>query len=296
MQGDLEAQSSPQDEPEGSAAEPSEESASQSAATSSAADISATMNALIRGTLPPSPDDSTSKPDDDIADFFGSKPDGESAPSGDVKPDDGSAPGRRGAAAEIARLKAENERTQAELDALKPKPVDASAEAQRTARDREQRYRRLRDKPDTDQDWTSDDWDFVQSEKQKRAAVPELQQHYDAIVADDLKANEDAFNGWVSNFRRGLLADMATAADVPGVDFAAVKAAKTFAERDRILYDAGAASRATELKTLREENAQLKRERRGDVRVAVSGGRSSPGRTQDVNGFMNDLIRQGRPS
>lgn len=288
MQGDLEAQTSPQDEPGGSVAAPPEESASQTADTNGNA-FNATMNALIRGQLDDLPTDSTSKPDDNAAGSAGSDTDGESAPSGDVKPSDGQAPGRRGAAAEIARLNAE-------LDALRPKPVDPSAEAQKAASERETRYRRLRDKPDSDTDWTSEDWEFVQHEKNVRAVVPELQAHYDTIIADDLKAHQDAYNGWVDGFRKHVLSDMASAKDVPGVDFETVKAAKTFAERDRVMYDAGAASNAAEVRALRDENAQLRREARGGIRVATNGGRSSPGRTQDLNGFMNELIRQGRPS
>lgn len=288
MQGDLEAQNNPQNEPEGSVAEPSEESASQGTDAGISPEGNAFMNALLRGALPPS---SSSNPDDDAADNNGSDADGKPAPTGDVNPVDGKPLGRRGAAAEIARLKAENERAQAELDALKPKPVDPAEVARTASREREQRFRRLRDKPDSDVDWTNEDWQFVQDEKQKRAIVPELQAHYDAIVADDLKANEDTFNSWVAGFRKHVTSDMATAADVPGVDFEVAKAAKTFAERDRIMYDAGAASSAAEVKSLREELAQTRRELRGQTRVAMPAGRSSPGRIQDANGFMNDLIR-----
>ena len=261
---------------------------------SSAAQIDATMNAFLRGGAQPSV---ASKPDDaDADDDLDSTVDGVSAPTtGDVKPTDAQAPirGRRGAAAEIARLAAENAKLQTEVETYRPKPVDASAEAQKAAVDREQRYRRLLHKPDTDTDWTGDDWHWLQTEKQTRAMVPELQQHYDQIIADDLKSHQDSYNGWVKSFRQHVANDMASARDLPGVDIAAAQAATTFAERDRIIYAAGVARSADEVQKLRAELTEARRDLAGSIRTPLAGGRSSLGRGQNVDDVMNDWIRRG---
>lgn len=276
--------------PDAPEAPPSSSEESASPPAQDEAQVSATMNALLRGVIPGG---SASNPDADDESDAG----GESAPPGDVNPSDAAAAGklgRRGAAAEISRLAAENARLNAALETLQPKVSDPTDEAQKAAVEREQRYRRLLVKPDNDNDWTSDDWDFLASEKQRRALVPELQQQYEAVLADDLKAHRDAYDGWVSGFKRAFLDDLASAKDVPGVDFEAVQKSKSFAERDRLMYTAGRAQLEPENKTLREENAQLKRELYGVPSGVLNGGRSAAGRTFNENTFMNTLLRGGR--
>lgn len=252
---------------------------------------SAHMNALLRGALP-ADRDSASKPttDEDNADTAGQ--DGASAPTGDVKPSE--TPGRRGAAAEIAHLRAENARLQKAYEEANPPPPDASEEARAKAIETETRFRRLLVKPESDSDWTHEDIAFLEGEKQRRALVPELSQHYEAVIEADRQALAQEHEAKVAGFWAHVRADMASARDVPGVDFEAVKAARTFAERDRLMYAAGQAASEPELKKLREENADLRRDLFGAVRAPVQGGRSAPGRTFSENDYMNTLLRGGR--
>lgn len=280
-------------------AEETPPAASEESASPPSDDISpesrAQMNALIRGGVGRL--DSTSKPDAAEASADAAEtPDGESAPAGDVKPSDAAAlgPGRRGAAAEIDRLKAENERLTKALDAANPPPPDASEEARKAALETESRFRRLLMKPESDADWTPDDISFLETEKQRRAVAPELQQHYDTVLEADRASLQKLYDDTVNGFWAHVRSDMASAKDVPGVDYDAVKSARTFAERDRLMYAAGAASHEPELKKLREENADLRRDLFGATRAPMSGGRSSPGRAYSENEYMNRLLRGGR--
>lgn len=273
----------------------SEESASSSSEATTA-QSNAFMNAMLRGQLAEITDPASKSDTADADDDADSESDGVSASSGDVKPSDAptQGKGRRGSAAEISRLAAENARLQQTLEQLQPKLPDASEEARTAAIEAENRYRRLLVKPDSDYDWTHDDIQFLADEKQKRALVPELRRHYDTVLEADLKARETEFASKHQGFQQYVLQGMAAVKDLPGVDFDAVKAAPDFVARERLIYAAGAASNESEIKSLRDENAQLKREMLGSTRAPLNGGRSSPGRTYDPNDVMNTLIRGGR--
>jgi hypothetical protein len=267
---------------------PSEESASpqeQPAAPESGFDI----EAFIRGRAAGVPQGSSSNPDGVVPTAeLSETPDGESTPDlGDVNPSaQAQKLGRRGAAARIAELEAENARLQKAYEEANPPPPDASEEARAAIRDRESRYRRLRDKPESDTDWTNEDYEFLETERKRRAVVPELQQHYETVLADDLAAHRQRYDGWVTGFQQALLADLATARDVPGVDFEAVKAAKSFAERDRLMWAAGNAQREAENRALRTENEQLRRDLLGSVTVPPSGGRSGMADGFDIDTWI----------
>lgn len=292
MQGDLTPES-PTAEADESPAVSSEESAHPSSEPEVSPDAVAHMNAMIRGGV----DSVASKPDETAEDDDpDSEPGGESASSEGVKPSDApaSGKGRRGAAAEIARLAAENARLQQTLDTIAPKPPDPSEEARTAAIAKEQRFRRLLMKPDTDQDWDADDWHFLQTEKTERALVPKLVQHYDTVIAEDLKAHEAAYDGKYQGFQNYVLQGMEAVKGLPGVNFEAIQAAPDFVARERLIYAAGAASKEAEAKLLRDENAELKRDLYGATRAPLNGGRSSPGRTYSANDTMNNLIRGGR--
>lgn len=282
-------QQSPVAEPTDAAPAPSEESASQAAPP--AADQSSTdIDDWIRGkALGPGP---TSNPggvvptaEMDAADDGASASD----PSGDVKPSDQPGqpkPGRRGAAARIAELEAENARLQQAFEEANPPPPDATAEAQQAIRDREARYRRLLVKPDTDVDWTNEDYDFLQSEKQRRAIVPEIQQHYETVLADDLAAHQTAYTGWVKGFQDYILTGMEAVKGLPGVDFDAIKAAPGFPERERLIYDAGKAASAAEVQRLQTELSQARRDLAGSAPRPINGGASPPSGSYDIDTWI----------
>lgn len=284
------------------AAEPIEPSAPppEASAAPSASDVKlerqaspehATMNALLRGLLPPT--DAASKSD---AEDAAPESDGASAgPESGVKPSEGQGPSRRGAAAELERLRAEVARLEDELRAARPPDADPSEEARARARETEARYRRLAHKPESDPDWTHEDIQFLEREKQRRAVVPELTEHYRTVLEDDLRAHREAYEGWVSGFKAHVARDLASAAELPGVDLDAVKAAPTFADRDRLVYAAGRAGAEAEAARLRDEVADLKRELLGRGPRPLSGGRSAAGGAgYDENAIMNALLRGGR--
>lgn len=274
----------------------SSSSAASEASASPAPDTTPTenaqMNALLRGGLSLDVPGSASKSDTDDDDGEVDAQDGASAPTGDVKPSGQT--GRRGAAAEIARLKAENERLQRAYDEANPPPPDASEETRKAALETESRFRRLLVKPESDPDWTHEDVAFLEGEKQRRALVPELQQHYETVLADDLEKQTVRVNEWAGRIRAKMLEDYGSAKDLPGVDEAAIRAAPTFADRDRIVYAAGRAQADAEISRLRDELADAKRDLFGAVRTPMNGGRSSPGRTYSENDYMNTLLRGGR--
>lgn len=267
----------------------SEESASTAQDTNVSPQEDALMNALLRGNAGQG-QDSASKPDGETPDDEGAEVEGgESAPSGDVKPPDQSKPGRRSAAAEIAHLKAENERLQKAYQEANPPPPDASEEARKASVEREQRFRSLLLKPDTDQDWDADDWKWLQEEKAKRSAAPELRQHYETVLEQDRASLEQDAIRREHAFLKGQADQILTLSALPGIDAEAFKAAP-YAVQGRMLYDA----REPEIRRLTEEIADLKREALGFVRTAPNGGRSSPGRTYSEDDFMNTVIRGGR--
>ncbi len=255
---------------------------------------SALMNALIRGetaTLV-----STSKPGDEDDD----EADGESAPgasaSGDVKPSETQTQptlGRRAARAEIDRLTAENARLQQAYDAANPPPPDATEETRKAILAAEERFRRLTVKPDTDLDWTQDDYDWIQAEKTRRAVAPELRQHYDTVLDADRATLRQTLDAERASFRAWVEKDLASAADLPGVDLTALKACPTFADRDRMVFAAGRATVDADNQRLRSENDDLRRQLLGTARAPLSGGQPSAGPTYDEGSFMNSLIRRG---
>lgn len=299
MEQDLQTQTAVAEAPE-ERAPASEESATPEQAAAEQADAaeSSVMNALLRGGLPPQAQGSASKPDDQDADTEGAEgTDGASASAQEgVKPSDSQQqPGRRGAAAEIARLRADNERLQKALDEANPPPPDASEEARKAAIETERRFRDLimRD-PDTDPIFNEgDNYEWLKNERARRATNPELRRHYETVLEQDRAALYEDAQRREQAFLRGQAEQILTLAELPGVDATAFKAAP-YAVQGRMLYDAGKASNEAELKQLREENAQLRREGFGHLRTAPAGGRSSPGQTFTENGYMNTLLRGGR--
>lgn len=278
---------------EASATAPSEESA-PAAAAEAAAQENAFMNAIIRGATADVVAAGASKPDDAGADDFEPEAaDGASAAPG-PQPDAGVKPPaerltRRGAAAEIERLNARI----AELEAstAPPVPLDASEQERQAILDAEDRYRRLLAKPDDDPDWNQDDYVWLQDEKRKRALLPDVTRHYETVIERERRLAQMAVEQERQAFWASVGQDLASAAELPGVDLEALKKAPTFADRDRMVYAAATARRDGEIKALREELADAKRQLLGIVRPPLNGGRSAPGRTYDENGFMNGLIR-----
>lgn len=258
---------------------------------------SAVMNALLRGQLAGQGSASNRGADGDGADD-GDAADGEPAQSRDAKPNDqpGGRRSRRAAEAEarIAELQAERDQLAARVAEMAPPPPDASEEARKAILESEARFRRLLAKPDDDPDWTHEDYQWLQDEKRKRAAVPELRQHYDTVLEQDRAALRDSFESERVAFWNAVTADMASGAELPGVDLDALKAAPNFAARDRLIYQAALATRDDEVKRLRNELADARRHLLGEVRPPLNGGRSTAGATYDENAFMNSLIRGGR--
>lgn len=273
----------------------SEESASVEIPSTPSED--ALMNALIRGETAPL--DSASNLDDDgpgMSDADAAS--GEPAPRGDAKPNDQQT-GRRSkhaaeAAERLSALESENAALQSRIAELAPPPPDATEETRKAILANEDRYRRLTNKPDDDTDWTPDDYQWLQDEKRKRAALPELRQHYETVVEQDRRTLRETADRERQEFWTRVSEDLASAAELPGVDLDALKKAPNFATRDRLVYAAAAATRDAEIRTLRDENAQLQRDLLGTIRPPMNGGRSSPGRTYDEDSVMNALIRGGR--
>lgn len=252
------------------------------------------MNAIIRGATADVVAAGASKPDDAGADEFEPEAaDGASAAPGQ-QPDAGVKPSsarltRRGAAAEIERLNARI--AELESGTAPPVPPDASEQERQAILDAEDRYRRLLAKPDDDPDWSQDDYVWLQDEKRKRALLPDVTRHYETVIERERRLAQASVEQERQAFWASVGQDLASAAELPGVDLEALKKAPTFADRDRMVYAAATARRDGEIKALREELADAKRQLLGIVRPPLNGGRSAPGRTYDENGFMNGLIR-----
>lgn len=271
-----------------------EESASQ-AAPAGVSD-NAFMNAVIRGGVATL--ETASKPDaDEFGDDGADSTGGESAPvaqaAGDVKPPEKPPTGRRAAAAEIERLNAEVARLTQAVEAANPPPPDATEENRKAILERETRFRTLVMKPDTDADWNQDDYNWLQEEKQRRAIAPELRQHYDTVIEADKAALRQQHEAERVEFWERVGQDMASGAELPGVDIAALKAAPNFAARDRLIYAAATAIRDAEVKGLRDQIGDLQRQLFGTVRPPLNGGRSGGPATFDEKTFMNAIIRRG---
>ena len=257
------------------------------------------MNALIRGEVLRVVDPAASSNPDELGEGYdaeaqaGASADG-AQPSSAVKPAGQAGVGRRGAAAEIERLRAENTALEARVAELVPTPPDASEEARKAILENEAKYRRLTAKPDDDPDWTTEDYQWIQNEKHKRTVAPELRQHYETVLDAEIASLSRQLEDRTASFWTAVTADMATAADLPGVDLAALKGTRTFADRDRMVYSAAKAQADAETRRLREENDDLKRQLLGTVRAPITGGRSAPGQVMDENSMMNNLIRGAR--
>lgn len=269
---------------------PSEESASPSDPTAEAN----AMNAMLRGLVNPDP---ASKPDgDQDGDDSTSAQDGASDPTGTVKPSEQPAPGRRGAAAEIARLKAENERLQQAYDAANPPSPDPSDEARAKAVETETRFRRLLMKPDNDLDWTQDDVDFLVGEKEKRAKVPELTQQYEASLDANAKAWQEWAEQSVAHRWNAVKAELSSTLTLPGVTDEVKARLLTAPLSEQILIHRQLEREAAdaEITKLRNDLSAARRDLYGATRAPMNGGRSSPGRTVNENDYMNSMLRGGR--
>jgi hypothetical protein len=253
----------------------------------------------------------------------GTPPDGDSRPpSAEATPAEGADKplSRRGAAARITELEAELTRLKTEAppdptaereqlvaqikaevhreieDEQARKAAEASSGAEREAIiERERRYRVLRDRPMGT--LSAEDFTFVEEERERREKYPELQRHYETVLEAERAGLSEAAQAEVARqqatFWDSVKADLASAKDIPGVDLDEVKKAPSFADRDRIVYAAGAAQRETAVRAelepriadlqarLDEAEAHLKElnfvgpNGLGAGRAPVVGGRSS---------------------
>lgn len=221
--------------------------------------------------------------------------------SGDVGADDGastagtaSKPGRRASKAqENAQRIAELE---AEVAALRPPVVDASEEARQARLTAEQRFRSLDARPDDDPSWTNEDWTWLQDEKRKRLLFPEVQAHYDTVLAADRAAVQASLAAERDAFLNGFARDMGTTLDLPGIsdaDRERLGGSRLFSEHVLIHRkaerDLVTAQFRDENAALKAENAELKRQALGAAPAPATGGRPS-----DAGAFLdpNAWIRQ----
>lgn len=296
MEADLQAQSSPVAESIDATADLSGESASPSSQEIATPGEAFDMDAFIRGRAFGA-SDPTSNPDGVVptAEMEADR-DGEPAPTGDVKPSDQPGQrGRRGSAARIAELEAENARLKQAYDAANPPPPDASEETRKAILAREQRFRDLNGRASDDPTLYQQgpdgkvNADWLDEEKKRRSIAPELRQHYETVLTEDLRSHQEAFEGQTRGFQTYVLQGMEAVKDLPGVDFDAIKAAPDFVARERLIYQAGANASAAEATRLRNENQQLRRELGGAIPKTLNGGQSPPA----AAGFdMNSWIRQ----
>lgn len=115
-----------------------------------------------------------------------------------------------------------------------------------------ERFERLNALPDDHPTLAEgDNWQWLQERKRLLSQFPQAERLIKSQAAryvEEARARDaEALEKDKQAFWANVLDDMATARQVPGVDFEAVRAAKTFAERDQILYAAGAASRDAEV-------------------------------------------------
>jgi hypothetical protein len=194
----------------------------------------------------------------------------------------------------VAQIKAEVHREIEDEQARKA--AEASSGAEREAIiERERRYRALRDRPTGT--LSAEDYTFVEEERERREKYPELQRHYETVLEAERAGLSEAAQTEVARqqaaFWDSVKADLASAKDIPGVDLDEVKKAPSFADRDRIVYAAGAAQRETAVRAelepriadlqarLDEAEAHLKElnfvgpNGLGAGRAPVVGGRSS---------------------
>jgi hypothetical protein len=288
----------PAAEDEAQPSESPEASASQEGATPG--DISpesrAQMNSLIRGLAgQPSPGLTSNSGDQDDEESDDQAQDGASASNvGDVNPPgEPSRPlGRRGSAREIERLNGEVERLNQALNALNPPQPDPSETARAAATERETRYRRLLVKPESDADWTHEDIQFLETEKQRRALFPEVQRQHEAALAADREALRREYEGAWGEIKR----DLSSTLSLPGVTDEVKTRLLAAPLSEQILMHRRLEREALEpeIRKRDEEIAALKRDLYGATRAPISAGRSSPGRTYSENDLMNTLIRGGR--
>jgi hypothetical protein len=176
--------------------------------------------------------------------------------------------------------------------------ADAATGAEREALiARNQRYAALRDKPVSQ--LSAEDYQFVEDERELREKYPDVQRRYEVQLEADrvgiFQQAEQQLQQTQAAFWDGVKADLASAKQLPGVDFDAVKAAKTFADRDRVVATGTAAWKEaevraelqpqidelkTKLEAAEDENRDLKLTGpRGlaGARAPVSGGRPASG-------------------
>jgi hypothetical protein len=176
--------------------------------------------------------------------------------------------------------------------------ADAATGAEREAlHARNQRYLALRDKPLSELE--AEDYQFVEAERELRAKYPDVRQIYEVQLEADRAAiwtmAEQQLQQTQEKFWNGVELDMASAKQLPGVDYDAVKAAKTFAERDAVIQTGTAAWKEAEVRAELQpqiddwkakfeaseaENRDLKLTgRRGlaGARAPIAGGRSASG-------------------
>lgn len=183
-------------------------------------------------------------------------------------------------AREEARAEIERERTTAEATRERE-----AIEAQE--REEVDRYERLIRQPVGN--LSDEDFRWLEDRKGLLQAFPQADRHH-RIAAEKLVAAErEAFERDKAAWYEGTRTDLSEAKDIPGVDFDAVRAAPTFAARDRLLHAAGAAWKEAELApqiaTRDEKIADLEEQIRdlrlvgprglGSARAPVTGGRSA---------------------
>jgi hypothetical protein len=260
-----------------------------------------------------------SKPSEsDAAPGEGEKPTAETSPTGPSRRGEG----REANLARIAELEAEVTQlradTPADPEADRQAAIEAAvAQARQTWEDeqarkaadkasgaereailaREQRYRALRDKPLST--LNAEDYQFVEEERERRERYPDVQRHFETVLEAERAGMFDAASQQLQRdrdaFWADVRADLATVTTLPGVEVDAVKAAKTFHDRDALVHAAGAAWKEAEIRAelqpkldaltaklekAEAENRDLKLtgpRGLGAARAPLNGGRSSSG-------------------
>lgn len=247
----------------------------------------------------------TSKPVD-------GEPVGESAPQGDVKPTEGrqrgpdgrflpqgtepdsagaSDLGRRGSAAEIDRLRAENARLLAERqerDAQTAAAVAADDEAQ--ARADAERYLHLRDLPETHPDLTDNDyegWKWLEEQRQLRANYPKAQKALQAQLDAEVTAERQRLQQGHQATLNVIAQQMGRVGARFGVDVSELQKLGDFEQ----IANAITAPLLAEIAELRNEQQQARytgARGLGSFRVNNGAGLSGPGAPPPD---INDLFR-----
>lgn len=231
------------------------------------------------------------------------QPNGQFAPKPDAAPVESQADPqgqpipRRGAAAEIERLRQENEALKAQNDPATLRAqvlADIEAENARKAAEaydedylgNEDRYRKLVATPDYE--LSAEDYQWREERKERRAKHSHVERHYQSAAERQLQVGMEDLSQKQNEFWKDVKGQMGRLASRKGVDQATYSKLGNFEQMGSHLYDAGARSRDDEVagleEDLREARAELERHASfngsrgpGSGRSPVPAGRSSNG-------------------